>query len=155
ESVAGTNAFGVFGLKRTGLVPAPCQTGILGQGGLVVKTFDVANLSENAGRVNLVDAGDGAKAPGAVHAVQDPLDGFVQLLELSLDATDRLDGDAQHKIDGVFHDLGQPVRVSGGLLDAAGDTPRVGEAVLPFLLEIVGQIRHVHRGDVIEAVLFR
>src|SRR5690606_36514133 len=112
ESVAGTNAFGVFGLKRTGLVPAPCQTGILGQGGLVVKTFDVANLSENAGRVNLVDAGDGAKAPGAVHAVQDPLDGFVQLLELSLDATDRLDGDAQHKIDGVFHDLGQPVRVS-------------------------------------------
>jgi len=47
---------------------------------------------------------------------------------------------------------GEAVRCPRGFLNAAGDTLRNGETVLPFLLEIVGQIGHIHARDLIEAV---
>jgi len=60
ESVAGFDTLGVFGFKSAGLMPAPCEAGILGHGGLVTETVDIANLGENAGRVDFVNARDGS-----------------------------------------------------------------------------------------------
>jgi len=60
ESVAGTNALSVFGLKASGLVPTPRKACILGHGSLIAETLDIADLSENAGGIHAINAGDGS-----------------------------------------------------------------------------------------------
>jgi hypothetical protein len=50
ETVAGLDHAGVFSFKIT---LCPHKTGVLGNGGLRLKTVDVANLGDDAGRVYL------------------------------------------------------------------------------------------------------
>ena len=84
ESVAGTNAFGIFGLKATGLMFTPCQACIFGHSSLIVEAFNIANLSENAGGVHTINAGDRAQALSARDAIQNTFNRFVQLFESGL-----------------------------------------------------------------------
>src|SRR5690606_13168375 len=112
-------------------------------------------LSENTGGVHLADAGNGLQAFGAWNAVQNSRDCLVQILELRLNASDGLNGCAQHKVNGILHNLGQPVRGSGGLLNAASDVLGVREAIAPLVSEVVSQIRDIHVRNVVQAVLVR
>ena len=59
-AVAGFNHLGMFGFKFTGLVFVPDKTGKLGDRGLRVETVDIANLSDDTGRINLANARDGS-----------------------------------------------------------------------------------------------
>jgi len=88
-----------------------------------------------------------------LNAVEDPLDRFVEILELLLDAADGFDGGAEHQVNRILHDLGQPIGGAGSLLNAAGDPLGIGETIASLVPQIVGQIGHVHLGDVIEAEL--
>ena len=57
-AVAGFNHPGVFGLKVTGLVFAPDKAGKLCNRGLGIEAVDIANFSNDSGRVNLAYSGD-------------------------------------------------------------------------------------------------
>ena len=75
---------GVFGFKFTGLVFVPDKTGKLGDRGLRVETVDIANLSDNAGGVDLADAWDGCQSIGNNFELL--FNGFVQTLTCSFSA---------------------------------------------------------------------
>ena len=57
-AVAGFNHPGVFSLEFTRLVFMPDKSGKFGDRGLRVETADIADLSDDAGRVNLADTGN-------------------------------------------------------------------------------------------------
>ncbi len=50
---------GVFCLEFTGLILVPDEAGKLGDRGLRIKAVDIANLSNDSGRVNLANAVNG------------------------------------------------------------------------------------------------
>ena len=60
-AVAGFDHFGMFGFKVTGLVPMLDKTGKFSNRGLRVKPMDIANFSDDTGRVDLANAGDGGQ----------------------------------------------------------------------------------------------
>jgi len=57
ESVAGFDAGGVLLLEDAGLVPAPRQTRVLGDGGLILEPFNIAEFAEQTGCIDFADAG--------------------------------------------------------------------------------------------------
>ena len=83
-TVARFNHPGMLGLKVTGLVLMPDKTGKFGNGGLRVETVDIANFSDDAGRVDLANAGNGCQRIWDNLKVL--LNGFVQHLDLFLNA---------------------------------------------------------------------
>ena len=81
-SVAGFNHPGMLCLKVTGLVLCPDKAGILGNGGLGVKAVDIANFSDNTGRVDYSNTRDGCQ--GIRDDLKLVLNGLVQHLDLFL-----------------------------------------------------------------------
>ena len=60
-TVSGLNHLGVFRFKITGLVLRPNETGKLCDRGLGIEPVDIANFSDNAGRVDLANARNGGQ----------------------------------------------------------------------------------------------
>ena len=79
-AVAGFNHLGVLCLKLTGLILMPDKTGKLGDRGLGIETVDIANLSDDTGRVDLANAGDGRQ--GIWDNLKLLFNGLVQNLDL-------------------------------------------------------------------------
>ena len=68
----------MLGLKVTGLVLMPDKTGKFGNGGLRVETVDIANFSDNTGRIDLANTWNGDQ--GIRDDFKLLLNGFVQNL---------------------------------------------------------------------------
>ena len=60
-TVAGLNQVCRICLKLTGLMLCPDKTSKLCNGGLGIKTMDIADLSEDTSGVDLADTGDGGQ----------------------------------------------------------------------------------------------
>ncbi len=106
ETVAGLDELGVLGLKFTGLVLGPDKAGVLGDRCLGLKSVDVADLGDDAGGVDLTDAGNGGQR------VRDDLellfDGLVQRFDLALQGAHGGDGNGHGLVHGIVYRLGQP-----------------------------------------------
>ena len=83
-AVAGFNHPGMLCLKVTGLVLSPDKTGILGNGGLRVKTADIPNFSNDTGRVDLANARN--RSQGIRNDLKLLFNGLVQYLTCSFKA---------------------------------------------------------------------
>ena len=110
-AVAGFDHPGVFRFKFTGLVFVPDKTGKLGDRGLGIETADIADLSDDAGRVDLADAWDGCQG------VRDDLkllfNGLVQHLDLLFQGPHGGNRDCHRLIYRIVHSNRQAVREIG------------------------------------------
>ena len=61
ETIAGFDESGILGLKISGLMLCPSKAGKLGHRCLGLKTVDVANFGDDAGGIDLANAGDRSK----------------------------------------------------------------------------------------------
>lgn len=59
EPVTRLDSLGIFGFEFAGLVLLPRETCILRNGGLVLKSVNIADFSQNAGAVDATNAGNG------------------------------------------------------------------------------------------------
>lgn len=66
ESVAGLEGAGVLGFKAARLMLHPHKSCILGNRGMGLKTVDVADLSDDTGRIDLADAGTEVRVLGII-----------------------------------------------------------------------------------------
>lgn len=133
ETVAGLDEPGMLRFEVTRLVLCPDEASVLGDGGLGLKTVDVADLGDDTGGVDLADAGYGSKR------VWDDckllLNGFVQDLDLLFQCPHGSDGNGHCLIHGVVHGDGQAVGVSGGGLDRFRFGSGIGEVLSGFVDE--------------------
>jgi hypothetical protein len=58
EPVTRLDSLGIFGFKFARLVLLPCETCVLRDGGLVLKSAIIADFGQNAGALDAADAGD-------------------------------------------------------------------------------------------------
>ena len=116
----------MFGFKVAGLIPVPDKTGKFGNRCLSVKTVDIANFSDDAGRVDLANAGNGCQRIWDNLKVL--LNGFVQHLDLFLQRPHGSDRDGHGLIHSVVHCLWQTVGPSGRSLHCFGSSIRVNKS---------------------------
>ena len=104
ETVARFDKSCVLGLKIAGLVLRPDEAGELGNGGLGLETVDVADFGDDAGGIDLADAGDGYKRVGNDFKLL--LNSLVQDFDLAVQSPHGCDRDRHSLIYGIVHGLG-------------------------------------------------
>lgn len=109
-AIAGLDELGVLSFKITGLVLCPDKAGVLGNGCLGIKAADIANFSDDTGRIYLANSGDRSKR------IWDDLEllfnGFVQNFDLLLQSPHGGNRYCHSLVYGVVHGNWQTVRVS-------------------------------------------
>ena len=110
-TVTGLYHSGILCLKVPGLVLCPDKAGVLGHRSLSFKATDIADLSNDAGRVDLPDAWDGGQGVGDDFKLL--FNGFLQHLDLTLQGPHGGNGDRHGLVDGVIDGFRQPVGASG------------------------------------------
>ena len=81
ETITRLDEPGVLGFEVAGLVLIPYESSELGDRGLGLKTMDIGDFSDDAGGVNLANAGNGCK--GVMDDFKLLLNGLIQYLDLA------------------------------------------------------------------------
>lgn len=142
ETVAGLDQVGSLGFKVTGLVLRPNKTCILGNRSLRLKAADVADLSDDTGRVNRTDAGNGSQGIGNDFKLL--FNGLFKSLDLKLHSAHSGDGGRHGLINRVVDGLGKTIRASCSRLNRFGDGFWIGETTVTRFSNVRGQ--YIQRG---------
>ena len=157
EAVAGFNKLGMLGIKLTGLVLCPDEAGIFRNRRLGLKSVDVADFGDDAGGVNLANAGNGGQR--VWDDLKLLLNGLVQRLDLALQGAHGGDRDGHDLVYRIVHRLGQTVGTSGSGLNSLGSGLRVSKPaassfgdkrskLIEFgISQIIGGFKMFHKGQ--------
>lgn len=100
-----------LGFKITGLVLCSDRASTFGGRGLRIKTVDIADFSDDTGRVNLTDIGN--RCEGVRANLEMVFNGLVQNIDLLFQSTHNRNCDRHGLIHRVVYSDGQPVGNSG------------------------------------------
>ena len=128
-AIAGLNHSCILSLKVARLVLCPDKSRVLGNSSLGFKAADVANLSDDTGRVHRTDTWDRGQGVGDDFELL--FNSFLQHLDLTLQSPHRGDGYRHGLIDGVIDSLRKSVGASGSGLYSLSCGFRVSEATAP------------------------
>lgn len=125
-AVAGFNHSGMLCLEVTRLVSVPDKTGKLGNRGLGFKAVNIANFSDNTGRVNLSNTGDGCQSVRNNFKLL--FNGLIQYFDLPFQCAHGSNRNSYCLVYSVVHCLGQTVRPSGRSSYRLGSSIRSGKS---------------------------
>ena len=106
-TVAGFDQASILGLEFIGLVLRLDESRIFGNGYLSGKTADIADFSDDTGRVNFSNTGEGYKRVGDDFKLL--LNGFLQRPDLAFQRPHGRDGGGHDLVDRIVHGFGQTV----------------------------------------------